>query len=1402
MNLRFSTLQARLATLFTCVLLFLASYQTAHAQIAASCVPGGYVYAVNGVEMYLSPIVINSTTYTFTQSGPYSAGAGATNTNATITGLPGGTVTINTLPYLTYYYGSGSCVQCYGGYWMCSVDWNNNGTWETGETMITNTTSITGGGASFVIPSTVTAGPKRMRICACYSTNAYLSSPCDTYTYYRDFKDFTLNVGYNNDCALNTVSTSTAPPFAPGTNNIVANITNNGLNTVTSVVVNYTITPSTGAPITGQATYTGSLANGASTNVVIASNYNFPAVGSASVSASIATVNGVSDGNSANNNGSALLGAGLNGTYTVGGSSPDFTSISQAASQLTAGGTIGAVTLNIRPGTYTENVYLANIPGNSTTKPIVFQSENGNKNSVVLQYTNAAAAAITGTTSIGGTPTLRLNNADYVTFRNFTIAALSTTANYGNAIELIGATGGTSGCDKVTFDNMVFNGVASSTTSLGDVFFLSVNNGYHPNLTVTNCTFNQSAIPFYHTFAGTTYPAGDVITNNTFNNYGYYAMRLEGTDGATVNGNTWTTSAATAAVGVIFVNHNGGFNFRKNRVNMTVNTTFTGVTSGSRSNASQAVFANNFVRAVSTTAANGISCSSTSNVGVFHNTVYASTTGAAFTSAAITTVSTTNNIFINANVSGVAMIAVTGLSSNYNDIWAAGVNQARWNGTNYPFATFKSVSGLDANSANINVPFVDVANNNLSLLTVNTALYGIGSTSNGTFNSGIKGTVGDDIFGTSRLTRSEIFMGAHQLVPLISFNPAPPANLTGCADQTLIISANAVVTAGAQLSFSWQRNGAPLLDGVNGVSGASTNTLTITNAQPSLNGGDYVLRVTATGGADPLVSDIISVVVNAPIVINQQPSPRIICQGNETSLAVVASGTILGYQWQKDGVNITGATSPILVIANAGFQMSGKYRVVMTGTCGTTTVNSEDAAIVVASNTLIGTHPETNGAAIGSTGYLTVEVNATAQPNGYTPTFQWYQGTNMLQDNGRISGATTSQMTIRNMQTADITQDYYCVVTGICGSQSSTKGGFYVSQISIQNQPQSQEVCSASDASLMVTASSNIPNVQYSYQWKLNGVNIANSAKYQGTTTSVLTIKGATTTEAGDYTCLVTAKPTGANLLSQAGTITVISAPVISTQPASATACAGEKVTMSVAASGGTVSYQWKASGVNIPGATDSSVEVITDASMNGKLVSCVITNNCGTTTSSEATLTVNDKPSITTQPSDAVVVANGSVTLTVTASGATGYQWKFKSAAIPGANSASLVLNSFTQNMAGEYVCDVTNSCGTVSSNAAVLTLSSREEDALAAGFNLSSVEPTPTTSEAVLRFTMPTSAAARIVMHDSYGRQVAVLFDGIANENTNVVPVDASQMVSGVYTYTLSSGQYSITRKMVVSK
>ncbi|MFM8569373.1 MAG: GEVED domain-containing protein, partial [Candidatus Kapaibacterium sp.] len=528
MNLFTGVLQGKLrsAVIALAVMIFVGNAASAQLCVA-NCFPT-FAYGC----MYIANFTCNGTAYSSSACGASTLNTTNDNTNQSFSSTPGSTVTWSMTA--GNYYGS-----YYDGYYAIFVDWGNNNVWSqvNGWSYMYMNTS-----GSFVVPAGTAAGPRRMRVRFSYYYYAGFGNACTAETNYGDCKDFTLNVGYNNDLALTGIGTSTAAPFSAGSNNILVRVTNNGLNPITAAAVNYTITPSTGSPTSGTATYSGTLAPGGNTTITLASGYNFPPVGSATVTASVSTVNNTVDGNTSNNSTTGLLGAGLNGVYTVGGSSPDFVTPAQAAAQLTAGGTIGPVTFNIRPGTYTENIYLANIPGSSLSKPVVFQSENGNKNSVIVQYSNVAAAAITGTTSVGGVPTLRLNNADNISFKNFTIGALNTAASSGVGVEMIGATGGASGCDNVTFDNMVFNGINSTSFTLGDVFFLSTNNGFHPNLAITNCTFNQASIPLYHTYSGSTYPAGFNISNNTFSNFGAYAMRLEGTDGATVNGNSWATT--------------------------------------------------------------------------------------------------------------------------------------------------------------------------------------------------------------------------------------------------------------------------------------------------------------------------------------------------------------------------------------------------------------------------------------------------------------------------------------------------------------------------------------------------------------------------------------------------------------------------------------------------------------------------------------------------------------------------------------------------------------------------------------------------------------------------------------------------------------------------------------------
>jgi hypothetical protein len=68
------------------------------------------------------------------------------------------------------------------------------------------------------------------------------------------------------------------------------------------------------------------------------------------------------------------------------------------------------------------------------------------------------------------------------------------------------------------------------------------------------------------------------------------------------------------------------------------------------------------------------------------------------------------------------------------------------------------------------------------------------------------------------------------------------------------------------------------------------------------------------------------------------------------------------------------------------------------------------------------------------------------------------------------------------------------------------------------------------------------------YQWRFNGSDLSNGAKYTGATSATLTILNCVNADEGDYECLVTA-PGGSVLLSK-GVLTVAD-PALLTHPAS-----------------------------------------------------------------------------------------------------------------------------------------------------------------------------------------------------------------------------------------------------------
>jgi len=82
-----------------------------------------------------------------------------------------------------------------------------------------------------------------------------------------------------------------------------------------------------------------------------------------------------------------------------------------------------------------------------------------------------------------------------------------------------------------------------------------------------------------------------------------------------------------------------------------------------------------------------------------------------------------------------------------------------------------------------------------------------------------------------------------------------------------------------------------------------------------------------------------------PPVFTEQPVSKTIAPGGSVTLSAKVTGAV-SYQWQKDGVALTGATSPTLSLSGVTSANSGTYTVVATNTAGSTT--SSKAVLLVA----------------------------------------------------------------------------------------------------------------------------------------------------------------------------------------------------------------------------------------------------------------------------------------------------------------------------------------------------------------------------------------------------------------------------------------------------------------------
>lgn len=176
--------------------------------------------------------------------------------------------------------------------------------------------------------------------------------------------------------------------------------------------------------------------------------------------------------------------------------------------------------------------------------------------------------------------------------------------------------------------------------------------------------------------------------------------------------------------------------------------------------------------------------------------------------------------------------------------------------------------------------------------------------------------------------------------------------------------------------------------------------------------------------------------------------------------------------------------------------------------------------------------------------------------------------------------------------------------------------------------------------------------------------------------------------------------------------------PEITTPPSDVSGCVGSSVNLSVTSTvpnQGSHTYQWqiKQDGwQSIAGATAQSYQLTgLVQSMDQNEYRVVVSDICGQEESGPVTLTVVDVPTITTQPADFSVATGNDARFMVvaTSNAALTYQWQVDTGGgwtnLSGETNSDLTLTSVSIGMDGnQYRVKVTNTCGTVDSNAGIL--------------------------------------------------------------------------------------------------
>lgn len=416
-----------------------------------------------------------------------------------------------------------------------------------------------------------------------------------------------------------------------------------------------------------------------------------------------------------------------------------------------------------------------------------------------------------------------------------------------------------------------------------------------------------------------------------------------------------------------------------------------------------------------------------------------------------------------------------------------------------------------------------------------------------------------------------------------------------------------------------------------------------------------------------------------------QPASVTIPVGQTATFTVTATGTgVMTYQWYKNGVPIAGATSSTYTTPAAVAGDSGSlYTVTVANSAGSAT--SGPATLTV---------------------LLPAPLAKSLVPSSTSPPYN-----SSVQLFPTFSGATTAVIGSHGVGSSDITTaavsgssyptppltsttTYTLTVTDSKGDVVSTTCVVTPTQVTLTPISPANQTIAPAQTSFSTTATGGATD---NVIWSATGGTFSGNVWTPPTTAGTYTI---TATSVDEPSVFVT-------------TTITISAPVILTPPAAQHLCTGSVLTLSVTASYA-ASYQWNLNSAAISGATSSTYTVPSAQSANAGNYSVTVTNGVGSVTSSLAAVTVGTTTILSNPASISLIpTQTGLFSVSSQGVGQISYQWYqipsggSTGVALSGATSSNYTTPSVDLTYDGDqYYATVTDSCGTLNSTSATLTV------------------------------------------------------------------------------------------------